>query len=365
MKIESKKNSLLQKLALSLGSAAFAAAAFAQAPAEVESALADYADNVVVATYSKMGAAAVKLDKAVESLKKDPSDAKVAEAAGRWKEVRKQWELSESFLFGPAAFASLDPKLDSWPLDRVQLDAVLAQIDSGKLEIDAGYVRDYLGAALRGFHAVEYLLYRDGKPRKASDITKGQMAYLAAASRVIAEDCIALEAWWAGSGALSEEKAKYLEEAEIEVGKPYADEIKKAGKSGSRYGSQAEALEEIVQGCVDIVTELTESKIGGPAKSGDPKECESLYSLTSLEDCRDNILSVRASYEKISPVAAAKSPDADAKVKASIEKALGALDAFKKPLSRSLGDKDALNAAISACEELSEALAKAQELVSK
>ena len=164
MKIESKKNSLLQKLALSLGSAAFAAAALAQAPAEVESALADYADNVVVATYSKMGAAAVKLDKAVESLKKDPSDAKVAEAAGRWKEVRKQWELSESFLFGPAAFASLDPKLDSWPLDRVQLDAVLAQIDSGKLEIDAGYVRDYLGAALRGFHAVEYLLYRDGKP---------------------------------------------------------------------------------------------------------------------------------------------------------------------------------------------------------
>lgn len=338
--------------------------------AKIEAVLAAYTDNTVVATYAKMGDAAIKLDKAVEALKAEPTDAKIAAAAELWHKVRGEWELAESFLFGPAAFTNLDPKLDSWPLDQDQLDTVWKSIDEGKVEVDASYVRDCLGASLRGFHAVEYLLFRDGKPRLAKDYTKGQLAYLAAAVRVLTEDSIALEAWWAGMDAMSPEKTAILEAAEIEPGGPYAKEMKNAGKAGSRYESQAEAIEEIIQGCIDIVDELAEAKIGGPAKSGDPKECESLYSMTSLKDCRNNVLSVRNAYEgvdakgkNISSLVAAKSKEADASVKTAIENTLKSLDAFKAPLSQSLDKKDLLKAAITNCEELSASLTKAQELL--
>ena len=318
-----------------------------------------------------MGDAALKLDKAVKELLANPTDEKVAEAAKLWSDVRGEWEQSESFLFGPAAFNSLDPKLDSWPLDQAQLDTVLA-VDAGTLKVDAAYVRDYLGAALRGFHAVEYLLFRDGKPRAAKDFTPGQLAYLAAATRVMTEDCIALESWWTGMEALSPDKAAILEAAEIETGGSYAKEMKNAGKSGSRYETQAEAVDEIFQGCLDIVDELAEKKIGGPAKSGDPKECESWYSFTSIEDSRNNLISVRNAYEgvnaggkTISSLVAAKSKDVDTEVKAAIAKAIKSLDSFKAPLSKSLGDKATLDAAISSCEELSESLKKAQKLLAE
>jgi len=346
------------------------ASAFAQSETDIAAVLASYTDNTVVATYVKMSDAAIVLDKAVADLKDEATDAKVAKAAELWSQVRAIWEQGESFLFGPAAFTNLDPKLDSWPLDQVQLDAVIANVDAGKLELDESYVRDYLGAALRGFHAVEYLLYREGKPRLAKDLTDGQKAYLVAAVRILAEDSITLESWWTGMDALTEEKAKYLEEAEIETSGSYAKEFKNAGKVGSRYESQEEALEEILQGCIDIVDELAEAKIGGPAKSGDPKECESWYSLTSLDDCRNNILSVLNAYEgvdangkNISSIVAAKSKEADANVKEAIENARKSLNEFSAPLSKSLDNKDALKSAIESCEALSEALTKAMEVV--
>jgi len=346
------------------------ASAFAQSEDQVAEVLATYTDNTVVATYAKMSDAAIALDKAVVELKEKSSDSKIAEAGKLWKQVRAIWEQSESFLFGPAAFTNLDPKLDSWPLDQVQLDAIIAAADDGKIEIETAYVRDYLGVALRGFHAIEYLLFRDGEYRLSKDFTEGQLAYLVAAVRSLTEDSITLEAWWAGMDALSPEKAKYLEEAEIETSGCYAKELKNAGKAGSRYESQGEALEEIFQGCIDIVDELAEAKIGGPAKSGNPKEFESWYSLTSLDDVKNNVISVRNAYEgvdakgkNISSLVAMKSKEADENVKEAIEKALKSFKAFKAPLSKSLDDKKAFEDAVAACEELSEALTKAMEIV--
>ena len=116
--------------------------------------------------------------------------------------------------------------------------------------------------------------------------------------------------------------------------------------------------------------ELAESKLGGPVKSGDPKEFESWYSFSSREDCRNNVLSIRYSYEgvnsdgnSVSALVAAKSKEADAAVRSAIEKALKSFDAFSAPLSKSLSDKESFKAAISACSELSQSLQKAQEVL--
>lgn len=87
-------------------------------------------------------------------------------------------------------------------------------------------------------------------------------------AEVIAEDAITLEAWWAGSDKISEEKAKILEEAEIEPGKSYAGEFKKAGQAGSRYESNSEVLDEIIGGSKDIIDEIADSKVGKPYETG-------------------------------------------------------------------------------------------------
>ena len=314
---------------LAFGSQAQAAKAASPKVDKTSAAIAAYADELVIPTYKMMSDNALKFAKAAKELKAAPTDAKVAEAGKLLLETRVPWELSESFLFGPAAFANLDPKLDSWPLDTTNLDAVAKNADSKSVTIDAAYVRNSLGAETRGFHAAEYLLFRDGQPRKAADLTPGQLSYLAAVAEVIAEDSITLEAWWAGSDKISEEKAKILEEAEIEPGKSYAGEFKKAGQAGSRYESNSEVLDEIIGGSKDIIDEIADSKVGKPYETADAADCESLYSYTSLVDSRHNVQSVEKSYNVISPLVAAKSAKVDQAVKGSIAKVFKSLDAYR------------------------------------
>ena len=335
---------------LAFGSQAQAAKAASPKVDKTSAAIAAYADELVIPTYKTMSDNALKFAKAAKELKAAPTDAKVAEAGKLLLETRVPWELSESFLFGPAAFANLDPKLDSWPLDTTNLDAVAKNADSKSVTIDAAYVRNSLGAETRGFHAAEYLLFRDGQPRKAADLTPGQLSYLAAVAEVIAEDAITLEAWWAGSDKISEEKAKILEEAEIEPGKSYAGEFKKAGQAGSRYESNSEVLDEI---------------IGKPYETADAADCESLYSYTSLVDSRHNVQSVEKSYNVISPLVAAKSAKVDQAVKGSIAKVFKSLDAIQGPLVKNLDKKEQLKAIIDSCKELSENFDKVQELLVK
>ena len=87
--------------------------------------LASFADNTVVATYADMKLNAGLLKAAVEEFSSNPTQEKLNEACNLWKTTREPWEKGEAFLFGPAAFLSLDPSLDSWPLDQAQLQEVL------------------------------------------------------------------------------------------------------------------------------------------------------------------------------------------------------------------------------------------------
>lgn len=109
---------------LAFGSQVQAAKAASPKVDKTSAAIAAYADELVIPTYKTMSDNALKFAKSAKELKAAPTDAKVAEAGKLLLETRVPWELSESFLFGPAAFANLDPKLDSWPLDTTNLDAV-------------------------------------------------------------------------------------------------------------------------------------------------------------------------------------------------------------------------------------------------
>lgn len=96
-----------------------------------------YVDNTVLPTYCGMADAAVELYEQCLSIREKfaagtLTEADVAEAGNTWKRSRKYWELSEAFLFGPANTHNIDPHIDSWPLDKNAMDALLSDIRSGK-----------------------------------------------------------------------------------------------------------------------------------------------------------------------------------------------------------------------------------------
>ena len=126
-----------------------------------------YVDGIVVPTYTKLAALNTNLKAAVDKFKATPSDENFAACAEAWLEARVPWESSEAFLFGPVDELGLDPNMDSWPLDQAQILEILKSQDFTNLNWKEGESDDDIEAAqsLRGFHTLEYLIFKDGKPR--------------------------------------------------------------------------------------------------------------------------------------------------------------------------------------------------------
>lgn len=317
-----------------------------------------YVDNTVITTYGSMKDKSIVLFDLVEDFKASGSQEDLNKACQQWRNVRIPWEQSESFLFGPAAYQSLDPLLDSWPLDQAQLDQVLA----GNQTITADYVRDGLGAVLRGFHTVEYLLFREGNPRTAANITAREKEYLVAVTEVLRDDCIKLWVLWHGDDNITGVEAEVVESLEISAGKGYGNEFKNAGKTGSRYVSQKDAVDEIIQGCLDIADEVANGKLADPFNTKDPLLVESWYSWNSLDDFKNNIKSIEISFfggankEGVALISYFDKKDAtiSTKLQAKIDAANTALGNIPEPFRNNLDKATEIQAAIDAINELND-----------
>lgn len=130
-----------------------------------------YVDEVVVPTYRNLVSCNNALRDAVNQLARNPSDAAFESACDAWLEAREPWEKSEAFLFGPVDQLGLDPNMDSWPLDQ---NAIVQNLNTGSfddLDWSDGDSDDVIEAAqnLRGFHTLEFLLFKDGQPRRIKE----------------------------------------------------------------------------------------------------------------------------------------------------------------------------------------------------
>ncbi len=299
--------------------------------------LADYADNVVVATYADLKTKAGELKSQTKLLQSSPTQANLNAAAELWKITREPWEASEAFLFGPVAFLSLDPSLDTWPLDQAQLNEVL----NSSFELTPEFIKDGLGFSLRGFHTVEYFLFRDGQPRDVSSITTRELEYLAAASEVLSDDASLLYDEWIDG---------------------YRDEYVSAGVSGSRYSSEVQAAEEIVEGIIGIADEVGNGKISEPYDTKNVLAVESWFSWNSLTDFKNNIKSIENAYlggyhngtdgSGLDEYVKEKNAELDTRVKQEISAAIAAIEAIPTPFRNNLHADTQIQTAIQACNTL-------------
>ena len=127
----------------------------------------NYVDVVVLPTYKALQEKATALQSAVTALNNDRTSANFSKACNAWLEAREPWESSEAFLFGPVDELGLDPNMDSWPLDQ---DAIVKILESGnynEMNWSDGDSDEAIEAAqsVRGFHTLEFLLFKDGLPR--------------------------------------------------------------------------------------------------------------------------------------------------------------------------------------------------------
>ncbi len=341
--------------------------------------LSNYVNNVVIPTYRSLADYSIDLADDCADLS---SQEKVDQACADWFEARKYWELSEAFLFGAAADYNIDPHIDSWPLDLTQLDEVLK---AGNIEerVDAGTA----GYGLLGFHAVEYVLFREGSTGDASNrvrdystISEGEKTF----ARVVAEDmmiqCVRLEAAWAGMENVTAEKQSILEEEEMEPTLNYGEQMINAGLAGNvKYKTYGSAFEEIIVGASDIANEVGNTKISDPMNSHQWSDVESPHSWNSVTDFADNIRSVRNAYynsldgtrttNSLSVYVASLDADIDATVQETIAAALEAINNMPKPFRNYIfadtADeyKELINAAVDACNDLVDALDAAQEII--
>ncbi len=120
-------------------------------------------DNVIVAGYTNLGIEANKLFSVLTELKNSPTAQNIEKARTQWRATRLYWESGEGHIFGPVDTLGVDPKVDSWPVDKTQLDGALAGWDPELSNIDGFPV------TMKGFHAIEYLLFGDGTTLESAD----------------------------------------------------------------------------------------------------------------------------------------------------------------------------------------------------
>jgi putative iron-regulated protein len=302
----------------------------------------DFANTVVLATYTELDNKAGDLLAAVKALENDPSQGNLGKAQQAWKATRKPWEQSESFLFGPVDTQGLDPALDSWPVDHVNLQSVLDSSDTLTVDFVSG-----LEDTQKGFHTIEFLLFRDGNQRKASDITERELEYLVSTTENLKASTSQLRLAWAPEG------------------ENFSSAVAQAGTGSVIYPSQSAAVQEMVNGMITIADEVANGKISDPYNESDTTLVESQFSFNSISDFQDNIRGIQNVYmgkyasdgQGLNDFVSSKDPELDSRFQSEVQAAIDAIGAIPNPFRDSITtNRGAVQAAIDAVSTVQQTL---------
>lgn len=262
--------------------------------------------NVIVPTYTQLADDVEDLEKTLNGLTVSTiTQAQIDKACADFKQARQNWERSEAFLMGAASDFDIDPTIDSWPLNRSLLLNYFNNGMSDEMLEDA---------TILGFHALEFILFRNGQNRRVAELQGNdtyvnftaitgtqELAYAQTICTLLKQRCFQLQVAWEGeknANRVAVVKAAGLSYT-TENGLSYGDNLTKAGISGSKstFPTLKAAISQVLSddegSCVGIANEVGTAKIANPFSAGDIAYVESPYSYNSIADFRDNIRSIR------------------------------------------------------------------------
>ena len=268
--------------------------------------LTNLVNNVIVPTYTDLADDVEDLEKTLNGLTVSTiTQAQIDKACADFKAARQHWERSEAFLGGAASDFSIDPTIDSWPLDRAELLDYFKGGMTAEIEDES---------TILGFHALEFILFRNGQNRKVSELQGNdtyknfesvsgadELKYAQQVCKLLKERCFQLQVAWEGEK--NQSRVAVVKAAGLgyhtENGLSYGENLVKAGIAGAKstFPSVKEAIAQVLSddegSCVAICNEVGTAKIANPFTNGDIAYVESPYSYNSITDFQDNIRSIR------------------------------------------------------------------------
>ena len=269
--------------------------------------LTNLVSNVIVPTYTDLADDVEDLEKTLNGLTVNSiSQSQINKACEDFKDARENWERSEAFIMGAASDFDIDPTIDSWPLNRSLL---LNYFNNG---MNDEMLED---ATILGFHALEFILFRNGQPRKVAEFQGNdtyknftgvsgakELAYAQTICKLLKERCFQLQVAWEGETAKNASRVAAVKAAGLEYttenGLSYGENLTQAGVNAkSTFPTLKAAIAQVLSddegSCVAIATEVGTAKIANPFSAGDISYVESPYSYNSITDFQDNIRSIR------------------------------------------------------------------------
>ena len=280
---------------------------------EEQSVLTDFAAVLVNPNYQDIQSKAAIMNNAIITFNQTPTDANLAAIRTAWKNTRGAWESCEGFLFGPVEDFSYDPTMDDWPVNKADLDALLAS--NNPLQVSD---IDQLGTTLKGFHAIEYIIFGVGSTQKAANITARDKQYLASLGQSLYNTTTQLRNSWDPTQPNN-----------------FTVQVTTAGSGSTRYTTRQAVFLALVGSMADICNEVANEKMQTPLTAQDSTLDESQFSHNSVTDFKNNITGVLNAYKcqyggpsghSLSELVASKNAALDNKIQSQINTAIASFN---------------------------------------
>ncbi len=308
-------------------------------PFDATEILTEFAEETVFLTYRDLADKSGALGELVARLSETVNADNLEAAQAAWRATRVPWEASEGFLFGPVDELGLDPRLDSWPVNKVDLDNILGS----SADLTDPNVIALLDNTVKGFHTIEYLLFDDGTGTAGTNFFGNPET--GAIVTALTNQPRRLE-YLIGVTANLSTTAEELADSWDPADGDFAAEVSEAGKTSARWLSQRSALQEIIEALVGIADEVANGKISDPYFEANPTLVESQFSFNSLTDFTSNMESIRNVYEGANPLGCSNAglssyvltvdADLDARIRDEIQDTIDAIAAIAEPFRDSI-----------------------------
>ena len=285
----------------------------------------DLGTDVIVPQLFELAVEAAPLVIAMQRVTVAPTGGFLGAARETWRRARRTWKQSDAFGFGPASELQLDLAADA-----AQIDGELA----GVAPLDEPYLEGLPGAR-KGFHALEYLLFRaDGDDAAVLAALAGsprRQAYLIAAAQNLVARVVELRDEWADD---------------------HADRLATPDAGDPDYPTMDRVMRVLVGRCADVAAQLADARLDAPGgvSSGEPHPEleESGRSDNSAADLADALRGVRNIYhgtragepgKGLGGLVAAIDPAVDAAARAALEDAIAAVELIPRPYGAALAER--------------------------
>ncbi|MCR8557090.1 hypothetical protein KXD93_05530 [Mucilaginibacter sp. BJC16-A38] len=279
--------------------------------------LADFPTNLANPNYLDIETKAGIMNDAIATLIATPTDGNLKAAQTAWKNTRAAWESCEGYLFGPVEDFNYDPTMDDWPVNKTDLDVLLAS--SNPLAVAD---IDTLGTTLKGFHAIEYVIFGVGSTKKVAQITAREKVYLSSLAQSLYNTTKELRNSWDPSQSGN-----------------FSLQVTNAGKGSTRFTTRLDFFKALVGSMADICNEVANEKMQTPYAAKDSTLDESSFSHNSVTDFTNNIQGIGNAYlstynstggHSLSELVKSKKSSLDATIQAQIKAAVSSFDVLSK-----------------------------------